>query len=135
MKKFLLIVAAAISLISCTPTTNSSDFKAKGEQLAKQLEESCEKQDAEAVLALDKTIHELEDSIAALGDTAAIADFRNALKDARVRAANYVATVKLEKGAISDAVVKESLDDAMGGSVSVGAVTSSIDATLEKEKH
>ena len=132
MKKYLLIVAAAVSLISCTP---SNDYKAKGEQLAKQLVESCEKQDAEAVLAVDKAIHELEDSIAALGDTAAIADFRKALKDARVRTANYVATVKLEKGATTDAVVKESLDDTMDGSVSIEAVTSSIDATLEHKNN
>jgi len=131
MKKIFLMLAAvvALSLMSC-----DGNYKAKGEEYAKQLDELCQKQDADAVLALDKTINEQEQSIAAMGDSAAIADFRGALKDARERNAAYITSIKLKKGISKDSVLNEVVGDVMQGEMGIDAVTNSVDATLENKK-
>jgi uncharacterized lipoprotein NlpE involved in copper resistance len=131
MKKIFLMLAAvvALSLMSC-----DGNYKAKGEEYAKQLDELCQKQDADAVLALDKTINEQEQSIAAMGDSAAIADFRGALKDARERNAAYITSIKLKKGINKDSVLNEVVGDVMQGEMGIDAVTNSVDATLENKK-
>lgn len=130
MKKILLMVAAvfALSLTSC-----QNDYKQQGENLAKQLDELCQKQDAQAVLALEDSIRSLEAKIAATGDSADIADFRAALKEARERNVAYISTLKQNSGLSNDSVAKEVVNDVFNGNVDINAVTSSIDAMLEKE--
>lgn len=131
MKKILWIAAAvvALSLTSC-----QNDYKQQGEEWAQRLDELCQKQDADAVLALDDSIRSLEAKIVADGDTAGVADFRKALKDARQRNAAYISTLKLERGMVKDSVVNEVISDALAGDVDINAVTSSVDAALQKEK-
>ena len=74
MKKYILLIAtiATLSLMSCT----NQDYKAKGEQMAKHLDELCEKQDSAAVLIYEDSIQAIEDEVVATGDSAAIAAFR-----------------------------------------------------------
>ena len=60
----------ALSLVSCD---NSNAYKAKGEQMAKQLDQLCEQRDSVAVLALDDSIRAQETAIIAKGDSVAIA--------------------------------------------------------------
>ena len=133
MKKFFLMMTAvmALSLISCE---NGNSYKAKGESLAKQLDELCEQHDSAAVLALDDSIRSLEKTIIATGDSAAIADFRAALKESRKRNAPYLTTLKIKQGASKEQVTQEILDDALSGDVDIHAVTESIDEMLKNEK-
>ena len=129
MKKLFLVMAAivALSLVSC----NKNDYKTKGEQMAKQLDELCQQQDTAAVLELEKGIRDLEKEIAATGDSTAIADFRAALKDARQRNAGYITKLKVQSGADKEETVKEVVNDALEGNVDIQAVSSSIDSLLQ----
>lgn len=132
MKKFLMIATLAISLMACTNTTTNK-YQEQAEQLAKQLTECYQKQDTAAVLALNDSIRALEAGIIASGDTASIAVFQKALKDARSQVADMITVVEMNKGVAKDTVVKNTINEVMNGSVSIGAVTKSIDAALEKE--
>ena len=130
MKKFFLMMTAvmALSLVSCD---NSNAYKVKGEQMAKQLDQLCEQHDSAAVLALDDSIRAQEEAIIAKGDSVAIAAFRQALKESRVRNAPYITTLKIKQGASKEQVTQEILDDAMSGDVDIHAVTESIDEMLK----
>lgn len=133
MKKFFLMMTAvmALSLVSCQ---SGNDYKAKGEQLAKQLDQLCESQDSAAVLAFVDSIRAMEQDIIATGDSAAIADFRQALKESRERNAPYISVLKVKKGIDKEAVVKEATEDVLNGDMNIQALTESIDEMLKEEK-
>lgn len=130
MKKFLLLIAvvAALSLTGCQSNT---DYKAKGAEMAQQLDELCNKQDAQAALEMDKTINAEIEAIAAKGDTAAMTDFKEAIKDAKRRNTPYISAVKVQNGADKNAVVKELQQEAISGELSMDDLTSSINAINE----
>ena len=133
MRKFLFVIAvfASLLLVSCD---KSSEYRVKGEEFAKQLDELVEKQDTAGVLAVDKAIQDFEEEIIAAGDSASLAAFREALKDSRVRNAPYITTIKIKQGANKDDAVKEVAKDALEGSIDVKAVSSAIDASLEQAR-
>ena len=133
MKKFFLMMTAvmALSLVSCQ---SGNDYKAKGEQLAKQLDQLCESQDSAAVLAFVDSIRAMEQEIIATGDSAAIADFRQALKESRERNAPYISVLKVKKGIDKETVVKEATEDVLNGDMNIQALTESIDEMLKEEK-
>ena len=123
MKKLFLILTAIVALTSCQ---NSVNYKAEGERMANRLDQLCEQQDGDAVLALQDRIKAMETEIIAAGDSAAIADFRDALKESRERNAPYITTLKIDKG------VSEVVEDALNGNVDIHAVSKSVDAALEQ---
>lgn len=120
----------ALSLASCENSANK-DYKAQGEKLASRLDQLCEQQDDQAVIALEDSIKAMEEEILATGDSAAIADFCDALKDARRRSAAFITGVKVKQGVGNDDAVKSVVESALNGDVDIKAVTSSIDAALE----
>lgn len=132
MKKFFIVMAAVVtlSLVSC----DNNNYKAKGEQLAKRLDELCQKQDSTAVLELDESIRDIEKEILEKGDTTAIAEFRAALKDVRDRNAGYISKLKVLSGVDPEQAVKDVMNDAMEGDVDIHAVSASIDSLLELQK-
>lgn len=132
MKKILLMmaVAVALSLVSCE---GKKDYKAQGEELSKQLDEQVEKQDTAAVLASDDFIRQLEAEIVASGDTAAIAEFRAAMKDARVRNATFITMSKIRNGMTKKEALEQLMEDALKDNVNISAVTSSVNAILKAE--
>ena len=132
MKKFSFLMAAvvALSFMSCT---QSNKYLEQAQELAKQLDECVEKQDTAAILALDKTLHELEDEVVATGDSATIAGFRETLREARQRSAPMITVGKVESGVDKEEAVQDLIEDALEGGVSIKAITSSIDETLQKE--
>ena len=132
MKKILLLVVAvvAVTMMSCLKGT---DYKAKGEEFARQLDELCNKQDAQAVLALEDSIRQEEEAIAATGDSAAIADFAAALKASRERNARYLSVLKMESGEDKDSIAQDLVQDVMNDRMSLEALTSSIDTMLRNE--
>lgn len=133
MKKFLLAIAAvaALTLTSCQGNT---DYKAKGAEMARQLNELCDKQDEQAVLALDKSISDEEAAIAASGDTAAIADFKEALKESKQRNLPYISALKVKNGADKDELLKEVQQDVIKGDISMDAMTSTINAMMKADQ-
>lgn len=132
MKKFLLMmsVAVALSLTSCQGDKN---YKAKGEELSKQLNESVEKQDTASAISTDDQIRKMEEEIAATGDTAALNQFRAAMKDARVRNAAYLTVTKIHNGMDKDEAVHQLMDDALKQDINIHAVTQAINAVLTAE--
>lgn len=133
MKKLVFIATMAVSLMACTNGT-VNEYKAQAEQLAQQLSESYQKQDTAAVLALNDSILDKEAKVLATGDTAAIAAFRNTLKEARTQAMEIIAAVELSKGLPKDTIVSEVSADVLNGSVGIQAVTRSIDVALSNDQ-
>ena len=127
----MMTAVMALSLVSCE---SGNDYKAKGEQMAKQLDQLCESQDSAAVLAFVDSIRAMEQDIIATGDSAAIADFRQALKESRERNAPYISVLKVKKGIDKEAVVKEATEDVLNGNMNIQALTESIDEMLKEEK-
>ena len=132
MKKLFLMMTAtlALSLVSCN---GNKDYKAEGEQLSKQLDEVVEKNDTTAALSVDDEIRELEQEIIASGDSAALADFREAMKDARVRNATFVTLSKIHNGMEREEAMKELVQDALNGDVNIQAVNTAINTLLKIE--
>jgi len=132
MKKILLImaVAVAMSLTGCDSGTSS---KSKGEQLSKQLDEQVEKKDTAAAIASDEMIRKVEAEITATGDSVAIAQFREAMKDSRVRNAAFVTVSKIHNGMDKNKALEELMDDALDQDINMHAVTSAINAILMAE--
>ena len=97
MKKFFLMmtVALAMSLVGCN---GSKDYKAEGEEMSKQLDQVVEQNDTAAALDADENIRKMEEEIIATGDSAALADFRAAMKESRVRNAAFVTLSKIHNG-------------------------------------
>ena len=134
MKKFLLLAAVAVAL-SLTSCEGNKDYKAKGEEMAKQLDEQVAKQDTTSVLASDDEIRKIEEDIIASGDSLALAQFREAMKDSRVRNATFITLSKMNNGMSKDDALKELANDALKGDVNIKAVTAVIDAINKKEAH
>ncbi len=132
MKRFFILVAAvaALTLVGCT----ESDYAKKGKEMAAQLDQAVEKQDKDAALAVDKAIREAEQEIMALNDSAAIADFREALRESRQRNTPFLTKIKVESGVDREEAVKEVTQDVMNGDVDIQAVTASIDSLLKVEE-
>lgn len=124
----MIMAVMALSLVSCD---NGKAYRVKGEQMAKQLDQLCEQHDSAAVLALDDSIRAQEEAIIAKGDSVAIAAFRQALKESRIRNAPYITTLKIKQGSSKEQVTQEIIDDAMSGDVDIHAVTESIDEMLK----
>ena len=135
MKNYFLAVmaVAALLLTGCVQSDKTTDYKAKGESLAKQLIELCDKQDTAAVLELERSIRAQEEAIVAAGDSATIADFRNALKEAREKCAPYITTVKIQNGVSKDDAIQDVVNDALEGNVDIDAVSSAVDAALKEQ--
>ena len=133
MKKILLIAAAAlaVSLTGCDTTPN---YKAQGEQMAKELDRLVEQQDATAVLALDDSISTVENQIMEKGDTLGLTQFRSALTDARKRNAAYIATLKVNNGADKNEVVEDMKKDVLKGDIDIATITETIDKLNETDK-
>lgn len=133
MKKLFLMMTAllALSLISCDSGNN---YKAKGEEMANRLDQLCKQQDSVAVLALDDSIRAMEQTIIATGDSTAIKEFRQALKESREHNAAYISVLKVKKGTDNNEVAKEMAEDVMKGNMNINAVTESIDKMLEEKK-
>lgn len=132
MKRFFILVAAvaALTLVGCT----ESDYAKRGKEMAAQLDQAVEKQDKDAALAVDKAIREAEQEIMALNDSAAIADFREALRESRQRNTPFLTKFKVESGVDREEAVKEVTQDVMNGDVDIQAVTASIDSLLKVEE-
>jgi len=131
MKKILLLMTAiaAVTLVGCN---NVSSNKSQAELMAEELDRLCETKDSAAVIALDDSIHAMENRLLAAGDTAAIADFRAALKESRKRNAPYIATLRMNAGAKKEEVVKNVVNDVLNRGVDIATVTSTIDEINEK---
>ena len=82
---------------------------------------------------MDKSIQELEDSVVATGDSAIIADFRELVKESRLQAAPMITVAKIKSGVDKEEAVQQLVDEALEGGMSIGAITSSIDAALQEE--
>lgn len=133
MKKLLLVmaVAFAVSMVSC----DNVNYKAKGEEFAKQLENLCETNDTAGILALDDSIRAIDNELEAAGDTAKLNAFRSGLRDARDKVAPFITVSKMQSGTSKDEAVQDVINDVLndnGGDVST--VTRSIAAALEQEK-
>lgn len=132
MKKFFLMmtVALALSLVSCN---GNKDYKAEGQELSKQLDEVVEKNDTAAALTTDESIREMEQEIVALGDSAALADFRAAMKDSRIRNAAFVTVGKIRNGMDKNEALNELVQDALDEDIDVNAITAAVNAILAAE--
>lgn len=130
MKKYLLILTAAlaVSLTGCDTTPN---YKAQGEKMAKELDRLCELKDSAAVIAFEDSIHAVEARIIAAGDTAAIAQFQEAIKQSLERNSSYIAVIKMKSGASKDDVVKEMTNDVFNGNLDISAISDAIDEMNE----
>ena len=128
MKKFFLMMTAALalSLVSCN---GNKDYKAEGQELSKQLDEVVEKNDTAAALTTDESIRE----IVALGDSAALADFRAAMKDSRIRNAAFVTVGKIRNGMDKNEALNELVQDALDEDIDVNAITAAVNAILAAE--
>lgn len=136
MKKFLLIVAVAVtmSLVGCTESSKlKAKYQAQGEQFATKLDAACQQNDAAAILAVDDSIRIVEEEVAATGDTAAIAAYRAALKDARQRNGATITKLKVDNGKDREEAIEEVVTDAMNEDVNITTVTRSINAVGYKE--
>lgn len=133
MKKVLLIAAAAVA-VSLTGCDNTPNYKAQGEQMAKELDRLVEQQDAAAVLAFEDSINNVEAQIVEKGDSLGVEQFRDALTEARKRNAPYIATLKVKNGANKDDVVEEMKQEVLNGSIDIATVTETIDKLNETAK-
>ena len=132
MKKFFLMMTAALalSLVSCN---GNKDYKAEGQELSKQLDEVVEKNDTAAALTTDESIREMEQEIVALGDSAALDDFRAAMKDSRIRNAAFVTVGKIRNGMDKNEALNELVQDALDDEIDVNAITAAVNAILADE--
>jgi uncharacterized lipoprotein NlpE involved in copper resistance len=136
MKKCLLIVAAALamSLVGCNGNSElKAKYQAQGEEFATKLDAACQQQDATTILALDDSIRAVEEEVVATGDTAAIAAYKAALKDARMRNGAAISKLKVDNGENREEVLDEVVNDAMNEDVSITTVTRSINAVGRQE--
>ena len=102
--------------------------------MAKQLDEQVEKQDTAAVLNSDEMIRMLEAEIETTGDSAAIAGFRETMKDSRVRNATFVTISKIRNGMSKEDAFQELGKDALRNNFDLSTVTSVINSVLMAEE-
>ena len=120
----------AVSLVGCTNTANDGS---QAEKMAKELDRLCELKDSAAVIAMDDSIHSMENRLIAAGDSAAIADFRKALKESRKRNATYIAALRINAGAKKEDVFKGMADDVIKRGVDIATITGAIDEMNKNE--
>ena len=132
MKKinFLMAAVVALSLVGCDA---DNKYTAKGQELSKQLDQSVEKQDTAAALAAEREIHAFEQEVLATGDSAAIASFREAIKESMQRNAPFLTVTKVKNNVDRDSAVNDVVKEVMKGNVNIQAVTASIDSVLKAE--
>ena len=132
MKKFFLMMTAALalSLVSCN---GNKDYKTRGEELSKQLDEQVEKKDTTGVLSSDEMIRKLEAEIEATGDSASLAAFRESMKDSRIRNATFVTISKMHNGMPKEQAFEELAKDALKKDVDLNTLTTVINAVLKAE--
>ena len=132
MKKLLFIMTliVGVTMTGC----QKSDYKAKGEQMARQLDELCQKNDTAAVLALIDSIDVVEAEINAKNDTAGFRAFHSAVLAARERCMPFITVAKIENGQDKEEVLQALIDEALNSGLDMTAITSSINASLENEK-
>ncbi len=126
----MMTAVLALSLVSCN---GNKDYKAEGQELSKQLDEVVEKNDTAAALTTDESIREMEQEIVALGDSAALADFRAAMKDSRIRNAAFVTVGKIRNGMDKNEALNELVQDALDEDIDVNAITAAVNAILAAE--
>lgn len=126
----MMTAALALSLVSCN---GNKDYKAEGQELSKQLDEVVEKNDTAAALTTDESIREMEQEIVALGDSAALADFRAAMKDSRIRNAAFITVGKIRNGMDKNEALNELVQDALDEDIDVNAITAAVNAILAAE--
>ena len=121
-------------MLALTSCQSETDYKAKGAEMARQLNELCNKQDGEAALAMEKQIEAEEAAIVAKGDSAAIVDFKEAVKDSKERNTPFISAAKIKSGVSKEDVAKDLEQAALYGEINMDILTASIDAILEAEK-
>ena len=133
MKKLLLSIAA-VAMLALTSCQSETDYKAKGAEMARQLNELCDKQDGEAALALEKQIEKEEAAVIAKGDSAAIVDFKEAVKESKQRNTPFISAAKIKSGVSKEDVAKELEQAALNREISMDILTASINAIVEAEE-
>lgn len=133
MMKFNWLLALVLTLL-VMGCESESKYTALGKELATRLDKAVEKQDTAAALAADVAIRENEKQIIELSDSAAIADFHNAVNESRQRNAAYLATIKVNNGKTSEDAVGEVVQDVMDRNLSISAVTESIDSVMRSKQ-
>ena len=121
-------------MLALTSCQSETDYKAKGAEMARQLDELCDKQDGEAALALEKQIEAEEAAIVANGDSAAIVDFKEAVKESKERNTPFISAAKIKSGVSKEDVAKELEQAALNLEINMDILTASINAILEAEK-
>ena len=117
-----------MSLVGCNGNSElKAKYQAQGEEFATKLDAACQQQDATTILALDDSIRAVEEEVVATGDTAAIAAYKAALKDAAI------SKLKVDNGENREEVLDEVVNDAMNEDVSITTVTRSINAVGRQE--
>ena len=133
MKKFFMM-AAIVSALCLAGCSNGVDYKAQGAELAKELDLQVENQDTAAVLAADEAIRAMEEEVAQTGDSAAIADFRAAVKESRERNAAYITSLRVKQGMSEEDALNQVIQDAMQGGVNIKSVTSSVEQLMKDKQ-
>lgn len=133
MKKFFMM-AAIVSALCLAGCTNGVDYKTQGAELAKELDLQVENQDTAAVLATDEAIRAMDEEIAQTGDSAAIADFRAAVKESRERNAAYITSLRVKQGLSEEDALNQVIQDAMQGGVNIKSVTSSVEQLMKDKQ-
>ena len=129
----MIMVAAVfmLSLVGCDAGTSYAD---QGKKLAQELDMSVEKQDTAAALPAEKAIRQAEQKVLETGDSVAIADFREAVKESKQRNAAYLTALKVKNGMTVDDAVGEVIEDVKNGQTNIGTVTASIDSVILSKK-
>lgn len=137
MKKILWIVTAVVVLTLVGCNGNESKLKAKyqalGQDYAARLDDACQRQDVATVLAVEDSIRLIEQEVVQTEDTAAIAAYRAAIKDALKRNDEYVAKVKVDNGKDREETLQQVVNDGLNNDVDITTVTRSIQATGVKK--
>lgn len=134
MKNFFFIFVMAVAILLTGCQEEKVDYKAKGEQYAKRLDELFQKNDTTAVIALIDSIRIVEDEIAEKADVEAITAFRSALTEVRERCTPMITVGEMDKGVDKEVAVQKVIDDAMNGAVDINTVTKTIDEANKKAK-
>ena len=133
MKKLFLVIAA-LAMLALTSCQSETDYKAKGAEMARQLDELCNKQDGEAALALEKQMAEEEAAIVAKGDSAAIVDFKEAVKESKERNTPFISAAKIKSGVSKEDVAKELGQAALNREINMDVLSASINAMVKAEE-
>ena len=123
----MVAVIVAVTMTGCQKT----DYKHQGDEMAKQLDELCQQENADAALALEDSILSIQQQLESSGDTANVALFSDAVKASRERNTPYIAAQRVKQGMPADSVVKHIQDEVLNGNLSIDVATATIDAMLQ----